>query len=77
MKGAVAWVGRSSMEIRMEVIQPVQGMMMPFRGLLNPKAEISFTDQKILLIVLVFQTSGVLMVSFAHNCMDSKHTQAT
>ncbi|CAM6026516.1 unnamed protein product [Sphagnum balticum] len=24
MKGAVAWVGRSSMEIRMEVIQPVQ-----------------------------------------------------
>jgi hypothetical protein len=48
MKGAVAWVGRSSMEIRMEVIQPDQGMM-PFQGLPNPKAEISFTDQKILL----------------------------
>jgi hypothetical protein len=76
MKGAVAWVGRSSMEIRMEVIQPVQGMM-PFQGLLNPKAEISFTDQKILLIVRVFQTSGVLMVSFAYICMDSKHTQST
>jgi hypothetical protein len=76
MKGAVAWVGRSSMEIRMEIIQPVQGMM-PFQGLLNPKAEISFTDQKILLIVLVFQTSGVLMVSFAYICTDSKHTQTT
>lgn len=25
MKGAVAWVGRSSMQIRMEVIQPVRG----------------------------------------------------
>jgi hypothetical protein len=49
MKGAVAWVGRSSMEIRMEVIQPDQGMM-PFQGLLNPKAEISFTDQKILFL---------------------------
>ena len=25
LAGAVAWVGRSSMEIRMEVIQPVRG----------------------------------------------------
>lgn len=26
LAGGVAWVGRSSMEIRMEVIQPVQGV---------------------------------------------------
>lgn len=41
MRGVVAWVGRSSMEIRMEVIQPVAGM---FHGARTSSNLFSSTD---------------------------------